>query len=91
MGLQVWSFCNKVIVLETFSDSDDAGWELFTVCGVLEAERWRTLELRQVEDEEWKRERADSNARLTLDLSGEGGQIGNLVSGERDPPWLWIY
>lgn len=52
MGLQVWSFCNKVIVLETFSDSDDAGWELFTVCGVLEAERWRTLELRQVEDEE---------------------------------------
>lgn len=53
MGLQVWSFCNKVIVLETFSDSDDAGWKLFTVCGLLEPNvEGRMLELRQVEDEE---------------------------------------
>lgn len=26
VGLQAWSFCNKVIVLETISDSEDASW-----------------------------------------------------------------
>lgn len=29
VGMQVWSFCNKVISLETFSDSDDTGLVLY--------------------------------------------------------------
>lgn len=48
----------------------------------------RALELHQVDEEEADKERgrANSNKCGALEASGEGGSIGNLLPGEKDPP-----